>query len=891
MTPSRHPNGIARWARRAARGIGASARGLAAAVVVVSLTTLLGAPAADAARHTPERWRAVVETHPDSHFVGQRKHIGWNRDRNANFLDDEIERRFRRGDSVDVVVELNRCMLPQSARALLAEFGEVTYIGRLITCAYMRGVRFEDLRRLAALPEIAMVEWQTPFRSAVGVTTRAIQAVESKSYGDGNAVRTSTDKSGDGSGTVIAVFDCGVVNGQATIPYSGSADAASFVGGFDATIFEDGVIPNGVDDSFEDKSTCGAVCQDEPGDGSTDPDPDPVSSVQHHGTQVAFIALGRAALSATCRQGTDEDVAPACEGVAPAAGLIDVKVCEDQTNCDFRKTADGNIMQGIDWLARYHETHPVDVANFSLFDASSCDGTCALCEAVNYLSFIGIVPVVCLGNAGCTGPADCDPGEIEAGTTLVSSPGAATYAITVQASSDDGSVDRDDDDLYEFHLEGPRDMPAGFVTDPLGAKPDLTAPGVSVETLSASGSLVDVTGTSFAAPLVAGAAALIRQRMPTASPAIVKDLLLRTADRASITGSSIAERYGAGYLNVYAALNAEKLTDVAFPSCDTSLDPADSGSPCPLEAGMDDWMNYRDIEYTGVFGLSMEVEFQVHVENLDSQTATDVIVSLAARPFGAGSDVFEEIGSQTVTMAGGESRTLSYPWTVPTDGWICVQATIHYGLDTQPGNNVTRRNIHAAASRYDVSVENPFLVPAEFRVVAASERANWICAASESTFSLGGMEDCGKNVRVTFRAPAEARRRDRATCNVSVFAKTAAMKQERLVGGVTVVTYVPEDCQISGRVVDESGRPIPGAHMVFTRDLPAGLLRGAWERDRTARTDQTGRFSTAIVPDAHQTLRVALPGRKEFMTLEFRSVCDDRSWRVVTGQRGIRLTR
>ncbi|HET7903433.1 MAG TPA: S8 family serine peptidase, partial [Candidatus Eisenbacteria bacterium] len=604
-------------------------------LTATALAVLTRAPAADAARYTPERWRTIVETHADSNFVGQRKHVGWNRDRDSNFVDDEIESRFRRGDSVNVVVELNRCALPQDVDGLLSAFGRVTYVGRLISCAYMKGVAFEDLPRLAALPQVAMVEWQTPLRAATGVTTRAVQALESDTYGTGNAARTSTDKSADGSGVVIAIFDCGVSNDHDAVPHSGSADAESFAGGFDATIFEDSVKRNGVDDSYEDASTCAGACLNEPGDGSTDPVPPAVDG--EHGTEVAFIALGRSSAGSDCRKGSDETTDPDCEGVAPAARLLDVKVCVDKKDCDFEKTADGDVMQGIDWLARYHETVPVGVANFSIYDASECDGTCALCEAVNYLAFLGIVPVVCLGNADCDDSVPCTAGMIEPGTNLVSSPAAATYAITVQASNDGKSVKRDDDDLYSGYLEGPRLMPAGFTADPLGQKPDITAPGERVKTLALGGGFLTVSGTSYAAPLVAGAAALIRQKMPTVSPAAVKDLLLRTADLDPISGTKIPERYGAGYLNVYAALNAEKLTDVAFPACDPTLDPADSGSPCPLEAGMHDWINYRDIEYTGVFGMGLEIEFQVHVENRGDATATDVIVSLAVHPLGAGS--------------------------------------------------------------------------------------------------------------------------------------------------------------------------------------------------------------------------------------------------------------
>ncbi len=44
-----------------------------------------------------------------------------------------------------------------------------------------------------------------------------------------------------------------------------------------------------------------------------------------------------------------------------------------------------------------------------------------------------------------------------------------------------------------------------------GRKPDLAAPGVNIHTTQAGGGYTDVTGTSFAAPFVTGAAALLME--------------------------------------------------------------------------------------------------------------------------------------------------------------------------------------------------------------------------------------------------------------------------------------------------------------------------------------------------------------------------------------------
>src|SRR6185437_4114480 len=99
-------------------------------------------------------------------------------------------------------------------------------------------------------------------------------------------------------------------------------------------------------------------------------------------------------------------------------------------------------------------------------------------------------------------------------------------------------------------------------------KPDIVAVGTdfytAAETILSSGDLYDPTGftlaqgTSFSAPLVAGAAALIKQARPGLTAPQYRSLLINSADRAfSSPGSSAhIQQAGAGLLNVFAALNA-----------------------------------------------------------------------------------------------------------------------------------------------------------------------------------------------------------------------------------------------------------------------------------------------------------------------------------------------
>src|SRR5690606_29065160 len=90
-----------------------------------------------------------------------------------------------------------------------------------------------------------------------------------------------------------------------------------------------------------------------------------------------------------------------------------------------------------------------------------------------------------------------------------------------------GAVDRNDE-LAEFSSRGP-------VYRDVGLKPDITAPGVQISAAQAAGTgetdapYVGMSGTSMAAPHVAGAAAIIAQAYPALDGEGLKALLMSTA--------------------------------------------------------------------------------------------------------------------------------------------------------------------------------------------------------------------------------------------------------------------------------------------------------------------------------------------------------------------------
>lgn len=159
-------------------------------------------------------------------------------------------------------------------------------------------------------------------------------------------------------------------------------------------------------------------------------------------------------------------------GVARDVSLVAVRVLD----C----TGDGTTAQtlaGLDWIAA-HARHPA-VLNASVGDPVSP----ALDAATNAVSDAGVLPVVSAGN--------------DATDACTASPARARKALTV------GATDR-------------QDRQAGFSN--YGPCLSLYAPGVNIVSARLGGGSRSLSGTSMASPHVAGAAALLLEQEPHATP-------------------------------------------------------------------------------------------------------------------------------------------------------------------------------------------------------------------------------------------------------------------------------------------------------------------------------------------------------------------------------------
>jgi serine protease AprX len=247
-----------------------------------------------------------------------------------------------------------------------------------------------------------------------------------------------------------------------------------------------------------------------------------------HGTFVAGMVAGTGATGV------------GVQGTAPDAHIISVKIAGEDGSADVT-----HVLAAIQWAVSFKDVYDIDVINLSLGTDSTQDYRLDLLNlAVERAWANGIVVVVSASNRG---PAS--------GT--VSKPADDPFVITVGASDDRTSPGIGDDGVPGFSAAGP--TRSNGLT-----KPDIVAPGRSVVSSRAIGSTADQrnpgarigahhmvgSGTSFAAGVVSGAAALVLSKDPQLTPDQVKARLLDTARTGPVTDP---QRVGSGWLDAEAA--------------------------------------------------------------------------------------------------------------------------------------------------------------------------------------------------------------------------------------------------------------------------------------------------------------------------------------------------
>jgi subtilisin family serine protease len=231
-----------------------------------------------------------------------------------------------------------------------------------------------------------------------------------------------------------------------------------------------------------------------------------------HGTHVAGIAAGDANTNAG-----DSRVS----GVAPRAYLGNYKVFV-QTSSGLSPNANSPaIVAAIEAAV----ADGMDVINFSGGEPEIEPSRDIVALALDAAAAAGVVPVVAAGN---------DYSDVGAGS--VSSPANSVRAIAVGAVDINGTTRTH----AEFSSVGP-------TTISLRLKPDVAAPGVDVLSSIPGGGWTEFSGTSMAAPHIAGAAALLRQRHPAWTVEQLKSALVQSgADSTATRNRAAGPRFQGG---------------------------------------------------------------------------------------------------------------------------------------------------------------------------------------------------------------------------------------------------------------------------------------------------------------------------------------------------------
>lgn len=209
-------------------------------------------------------------------------------------------------------------------------------------------------------------------------------------------------------------------------------------------------------------------------------------------------------------------------GIAPDANIIGIKVLRDDGSGSI-----SDVIAGIQWTIDNKNKYNIKIITLSLgTKPRNKYENDPLCQAVDAAVASGITVTVAAGNSGP-----------EAST--ITSPAISPNVITVGACDDRKAFSPEDITIADFSSVGP-------TQDGL-RKPDVLAPGVGINSLlNNSLEYNKLSGTSMAAPVVAGCAALLYEKYPQMTPLQIKNIIMTNATDLKLNPNE----QGSGLLNI-----------------------------------------------------------------------------------------------------------------------------------------------------------------------------------------------------------------------------------------------------------------------------------------------------------------------------------------------------
>ena len=243
-----------------------------------------------------------------------------------------------------------------------------------------------------------------------------------------------------------------------------------------------------------------------------------------HGTNMASIiagsdvATGATTQCKTCLTDSTYSDTKKFVGVAPGARIVNVKAGATDGATDVSQ-----VIAAIDWVVEHQHDNGMNIRVINLSYGTDSTQSASI-DPLSYAAEVawrkGIVVVVSAGNDGLL-------------TSSLADPAYNPTVLAVGATDDNDTVAIDNDEIPSYAQHGS-----------MTRKVDVVVPGSHVIGLRVPGSYIDTnvttgkvgtrfqrgSGTSQAAAVVSGMAALLLQRYPTATPDQIKAFLKSHAE-------------------------------------------------------------------------------------------------------------------------------------------------------------------------------------------------------------------------------------------------------------------------------------------------------------------------------------------------------------------------
>ena len=512
-------------------------------------------------------------------------------------------------------------------------------------------------------------------------------------------------------------------------------------------------------------------------------------------------------------------------GMATNAQIIPVKVL-DSTGFG----TDAQVICGLDYIAGLAQSQPGPyVLNLSLGDSNrpgetTC-GSSALHQAICNLTGAGVTVVAAAGNDGT-----------DAASFV---PAAYDEVIAVSAFTDfDGQRSstgcRADFSDYGYQCD---DTLADFSN--YGSVVDVAAPGVHILSDWNNGGLNTISGTSMAAPHVAGAAALVLGANPNLTPAQVRSVLESTGECPDGTVANAATCAGHGQWQVGGLFGTTPDKDgIAEPLVNALRAAQAAGSaPPPPPPPVDTeppTVNFSapavNAAVHGTVNVSANAADNVGITHVDFYDGPSLIGTDSSAPYSVSWNTAGD-GPHTLTanaydaagLSGSDTRSVVVDNTAPTaavtyplggtvSGTIAVTGD---ATDPAPGSGIASVQFLVDGNAIGTDASVPY--SANWNTATVSNGAHNI--AVRATDGAGN---------VTTSAPVQL---DVSNSAPAVVVHVTALNGH---GQVTTVSW---SSYVDVNVADQNGQPVSGVAVTFA-------VTGGTNTTRSCTTDANGFCST-----------------------------------------------